>query len=612
MMKKLRVLTIIWFFVAATLSSDLHAQEPDGIGDFCEILQIGHGPARMPSWSPNGEFLAVQSEQNIWIYNTILEDPLALEGHTGFINDFDWSPDSQFIVSGSQDGTARIWDVATGNIVRTIQLKNGRIQGPVWVAYNPDGTRIASLNPENDTIHVWDIATDDELSILQGHQAHVSAFAWNLEGTQLASSSFDGTLRIWDAETSQLLQTIETGFDDMIRSLEWNRDGTRVLARREDSPESLDSVRRHRVGSVAIWNTATGELVAVFGHEYPITLANWGPGGSNVIGIEQIVREDHAVGGRIWVWDIETGQVETLLEHENLRWYLSWNLTEQRLAGVDDNVLYTLDFQTGEVLHTLKTHHTPIASLAWHPSGTRIASGHEDGVVMIWDATSPRAALGRLDSDLERVTSLDWNPEGTMLAGTTLFGGTSESARKVYIWDVGSDEVVQILTGTSAVAWSPDGTRLAASQSLRGGMQLWDTSSWESVETIDTDFVYSLAWNPDGSRLAIRHGNGDISMYNSTTGAVTTPITGASGYRLGWSPDGSQIISYGALSGPTETILWDVSSGTQVRSLGWDTGVVTWQSGWELVAVGFVWSPDGTQFAGIDGAYSIRVWGVCQ
>ena len=116
-----------------------------------------------------------------------------LEGHTAPVWSVAWSPDGHFVLSGSDDKTARVWDVATGRCQCVLE---GHI-APVWsVAWSPDARLV--LSGSNDrTVRLWDVATGRCLLVLEGHKAEVRTVAWSADGHYVLSGDEIGELRVW-------------------------------------------------------------------------------------------------------------------------------------------------------------------------------------------------------------------------------------------------------------------------------------------------------------------------------------------------------------------------------------------------------------------------------
>jgi WD40 repeat protein/uncharacterized caspase-like protein len=136
-------------------------------------------------------------------------------GHAKLINTLEFSPDGKWLVSASEDLTIKIWDLATGSVVRTIQTG----KHTTTLAISPDATVLAAGSgsgkalpyaddPGKYTIDLWDVETGRKLKTLGSHLFSIQGLAFNQDGSELTSVSGDAIKR-WDVSTGSAKASYE-------------------------------------------------------------------------------------------------------------------------------------------------------------------------------------------------------------------------------------------------------------------------------------------------------------------------------------------------------------------------------------------------------------------
>jgi WD40 repeat protein len=163
--------------------------------------------------SPNGKKVVSGSEDGVvrlWDIDTC-KVIAKWTGHTKGVGSVCWSRDGRRVLSGSNDGTARQWDVESGEaILEPIEIILASIETGheiVWaVVYSPDTTLIATggrdepwnIKPTESSVKVWDAKTGKLVATLEGHTDAVTYLAWIKDGKTLISGSYDCSIRTWD------------------------------------------------------------------------------------------------------------------------------------------------------------------------------------------------------------------------------------------------------------------------------------------------------------------------------------------------------------------------------------------------------------------------------
>ena len=117
---------------------------------------------------------------------------VVMRGHTGWVYRAAFSPDGKFVVTASNDNTARIWDAATGASV--LELR-GHTAPVVSAVFSPDGKSVVTASWD-DTARIWDASTGGQLAELRGHTGSVVSALFSPDGKFIVTASADDTARI--------------------------------------------------------------------------------------------------------------------------------------------------------------------------------------------------------------------------------------------------------------------------------------------------------------------------------------------------------------------------------------------------------------------------------
>lgn len=152
------------------------------------------------------------------------------------------SPDGVHVASGHADNVVRVWEAASGRLLRAFEGHQGPVSGVVLVG---DGLHLLLASASNDkTVRLWDAASGQLRGTLRGHKKGVERVAFSPDGLTIASASEDRTVRLWESATGNLRCVLE-GHMSQVWSVAFSPDGLTVASASED-------------GTVRLWSTATG------------------------------------------------------------------------------------------------------------------------------------------------------------------------------------------------------------------------------------------------------------------------------------------------------------------------------------------------------------------
>ncbi|KAJ4478358.1 WD40 repeat-like protein [Lentinula aciculospora] len=557
-----------------------------------------------------------KGHQSTWPY-----EQATLQGHTSQVVSVAFSPNGQRLVSGSWDGSVRIWNAESGEPIGSPLLG---IKGVNSVAFSPDGKKVASGSADNSVI-IWDAETGEAVGQpLQGHTHQVSSIAFSPDGQKIVSGSWDKSLRVWNTETQAAVSMLQ-GHAKGIKAVAFSPDGDKIVSGSDDC-------------SLRTWNTATGEVVNEFqGHRNQVTSVAFSPDGNMIA--------SGSADNSVIIWNAETGETMGRLQaHTNIVTSVAfsptgeklvsgsfdntlrfWNTTSRKLVGKPleghtdgvASVVFSMDgkrvvsgswdksvriwnaeFQEAEEI-TYPGHSMGVTSVAFSSNGKEIASGSLDNSIRIWNKETGDPVGGPLQGHKNYILSIAFSPDGTRLVS----GSSDQSLR---IWNTEIREIVGAplqghTKGVLSVTFSPDGNRIV-SGSLDNSLIIWDARNGDAIGDPlkgHTSAISSVSFSPDGERIASASWDKSIRLWDATSGgAIGEPLYGHGNgvSSVAFSPDGTKFVSGSFDSGLR---IWDAETGDKIGDiLHGHRGIVT----------SVVFSPDGTQIASASADNSVRVW----
>ncbi len=595
-----------------------------------------------------------------------------LSGHFASVNALAFSPDGTLLASGGHAGGLRLWNVADGRLLHELRGHPVQVFG---VAFAPDGKRLASASADG-TARLWDVASGREvrkfgtdllgqavpgrpgLRMLGPQQARPGAhgnMAWGVafspDGKALATTSLDGTAKLWDVAGGKELRTLAAPGGGAVVGAAFSPDG-KLLATAVRRP-----VGGGEGGEVKLWDVPSGrDLAAWRGHGGDVHAVAFSPDGRLVAsgGADGVVRLWDARSGRpaqahrghggdvlavaygadgrtvvsggadgaVKVWDA-LAAAEGPVVPDGAGAGLSFSADGRLLVMGVDGAAELRDPADGRLVRRLadpeaakgpgETVFAWVRAAAMRPDGKQLAYlGHgyiRPGVVLLADPVDGRTRHV-LRGHAKPVSCLAYTPDGTRLL-------SAGHDRVVKVWDVAGRELASLdghRRPVVGLAVGPGG-RLAATVARdtqfvkgqdgapAGELVVWDLAGREVRWRADADRPFSsVALHPSEPVLAAGTAGGSIGLYDAQTGREVRRLRGHTGevLALAFSPRGDRLLSGGA---DRAVRVWDWEVGQPVLVLEGHRGAV------RSVAI----APDGRAVASSTGGSfldvnEVRLW----
>jgi len=428
-----------------------------------------------------------------------------------------WSPDGKALAAGAYSNeTIFIWQPDTGVLLRKLNTSASAHS----LAWSPDGRKLAAGTGHK--LVVWELPLDQPPRTFEGHQHQITSVAWSPGGRMLASGSYDGTVRLWEPDSGNLLRKWESEEGEVL-SLAWSPDGRMIAC--------------GQLHWVSIRDVKSDQLVRKL-KSYQNHGLGWSPDGNT------LVAGSYRSAVAAWAWDVQTGwplwqteqQVASLGSPD-----VDWSPDGQAVAvATRGGACVILSGRSGEVLHVLPGNSAVALAIAISADGARIASprSHAESAVRISSVDSGEC-LTELPVE-GPVYGLGWSPDGNRLAVNIIRSNIANTC----ILDVSTGALLHELPTSyqspHQASWSPDGTLLAVSGDPA---TLWNATTGQPVCDLPGK-GQGLDFTSDGRLLAIGDGP-EIKLFDLETKKVTTTFGGFDKplVNLAWSGDDTRLLA---------------------------------------------------------------------
>lgn len=532
-----------------------------------------------------------------------------------------FSDDGRLVVTAADDGTVRIWEVATGKEVGEPIEARGQAR---WASFDHEGHRIVvayfnASSPTGSTAKVWDRREKRFVATLSGHQAPLNFAAFSSDGATILTTSFDETARLWNATDGTLFKELK-GHTKGVLSADFDPTGARIVTASFDYTARIwDAATGKQIGTplvhtapvisarfdgdgkyivtasmdrnVRVWDPAACEkegqackpLRTLRGHRKRVTSAMFSSDGARIL----TASSDKTV--RVWDWRHEATLVALQGPSGSFGWIsravFSPSPAEDRLLAMFGGTsAYIWDLKSHEPAASvvLRGHTEDVKFADFDVTGNLVVTASMDKTARVWDLSNAQQ-IQRFEHD-DPVFSAAFDPTGRWIITAA---GTA-----AHIWDHRTGERVRVLEGhenrLSRAMFAPVGDR-GVTSSIDGTARIWNTSTGAEITVFGdrTNPVKHVAFAPDGKRVVTASTDGKARVWDVATGDELHVLTGHSGAVTSaeFDADGRRIVT---VSKDKKLRVWDAESGSLIR---------TYQSEPPIPLESATFSPDGRYIA---------------
>jgi eukaryotic-like serine/threonine-protein kinase len=448
-----------------------------------------------------------------------------------------FTPSGDGLVCASQDRMARLWNLRDGRMTKSF---TGLPSAARSIVVSGDGRTLA-LGGWDGAIKTWNMETGRELIAFRGHSDAVTVLAFTTDGKQLVSGSRDMTVKVWDRAGGWEVQTIR-GHVGTIYDL--------AVAPTGDIASSSGDA------TIRVWDAGSRQEPWRSVHTSAVTNVVYSADGKSLAagGPSFVEVWDVASGRRRWIqgdrlaFDLNLPEVAP---SHCLAFHPGGRILAEGLANGDVQLRDAFD---GRILRTIKAHTGHVTGVDFSPDGRLLASGGVDRIVALSDPVDGHQ-IAVLKNFTDSVRGIVFSPDGKLLASIADWGDA-----RIQLWNVATKYVVHTLStrgATYCAAFSRDGREL-----FTGGndnvISVWDVGkgTLKRQQVAHAGFISGLAISPDGSRLASCGVDRTVKIWDVAAGEELQSLKPSGGfvYGLAFSPDGWRLAA-GCFSGYLS--VWD-------------------------------------------------------
>ncbi|MEH2026093.1 nSTAND1 domain-containing NTPase [Nostoc sp.] len=471
-----------------------------------EALKAGK---RLQQWWSIG----VQPETQMKLVTTLqdvvykIRERNSLEGYKDTVTRVSFSHDSQRVVTGSEDGTVKIWS-RDGREIPNFNFRayNKKITS---VSFSRDDQMVVAGSEDGKVLLIRS-RDGKEIANFQGYEEEITSINFSPDGQKLISASKDKTFKLWNLK-GEVITTFK-GHKESVNSVSFSPDGQLIVSGSEDN-------------MVKLW-TLNGKAIKTLNNEIPVTEVTFSPDGQTIASAGEY--------NNIKLWRRNGSLIKTLSSSGSVSF--SPDSKSIALTSFSESTVSVeidqIDTENTGTTFELKGHGNNITSVSVSPDFQMLASGSEDRTVKLWSLEKNRDFK---NPDESVVNNVSFSPNSQLIASVS-------GEDNVRLWKQNGALKTTLPGHNSQLSFSPDSQMLVTASEDRT-VQLWRRDG-TFIKTLQGDVIPG-SFSSDGRTIALVKNDNRVEL-STSNGKYISTLKGDKNRvkQITFSPNGETIATY--------------------------------------------------------------------